>query len=417
MPICLRRLVDKNSLAIGASIGLLVLLCGPWMLPSNKLYHQLLIFLLWLPALLGLLRRDLRSRLKQPECALFAMFVAWTLAVLLVEGGDDALGKSKVVLYVTLTLAGVMLAAQNRKWQLESMLLGASILGGLFAAASWIYFYGLDARPLTDRLIAIGLWDTPIMAGHAVGSLAIMGAFTWRSGRLKFPLIALLMIASLGYLLFLGSNQTRGVWIGLGACMLVMAMVRPSRLGGGLIALGVLGLAFIAAFEPEILLQRGLSYRPQLWQGGVRLMLEHWAMGVGFHPYLIAVPEIGQAFKHPHNLFLDTGVRLGVPGLLMFGALWMAAGWRGWTCRAQPLGQVLLALWVFSSVSLMTDGIGLWLKPNADWLITWLPIALSLVLAARGRAAVEGVTDKGCACWSPGDEATNVAALHGLSPD
>ncbi|WP_458129101.1 O-antigen ligase family protein [Pseudomonas sp. Z2-11] len=387
MTIYLRRLIDKNSLAIWASIGFLVLLCGAWVLPSNKLYHQSLIFLLWLPALLGLLHRDVRLMLKQPECVLFAAFAAWTLAVLMVEGGDNALGKSKVVLYVTLSLAGVLLAAQHRQWRLESMLLGASILGGLFAAASWVYFYGISARPLSDRLIAIGLWSTPIMAAHAVGSLAIMGVFSWQSRPLRLPVLALLMIAALGYLLFLGSSQTRGVWIGLGACLLVMAVARPSRLGGALVVLVVLGVALVAAFDPEILLQRGVSFRPQLWQGGLQLMLDHWAMGVGFHQYLIPVPEIGQAFKHPHNLFLDTGVRLGVPGLLLFGGLWLVAGWRGWMCRAQPLGQVLLALWVFASVSLMTDGIGLWLKPNADWLVIWLPIALSIVLAARGRAA------------------------------
>ena len=51
----------------------------------------------------------------------------------------------------------------------------------------------------------------------------------------------------------------------------------------------------------------------------------------------------------------------------------------------------LLALWVFSSIALLTDGIGLWLKPNADWLITWLPVALSMVLAAR-RPASDGVS-------------------------
>lgn len=48
----------------------------------------------------------------------------------------------------------------------------------------------------------------------------------------------------------------------------------------------------------------------------------------------------------------------------------------------------LLALWTFSSVSLMTDGIGLWLKPNADWLITWLPISLAMVLASRQIAGM-----------------------------
>lgn len=381
-----KLLINKNALTIWASTGLLVMLCGAWVLPSNKLYHQLMIFLLWFPALLALIHRDFRLMLKGPECMLFALFAAWTIAVVMVEGGDNTLSKVKVILYVVLTLTGVLLAAQNRLWRLESMLLYASILGGFFAAVSWIYFYGISVQPWRGRVIAIGLWNTPIMAAHAVGALAILGIFTLQTRRFKPLIMALLLVPVLGYALFLGFNQTRGVWIALGVCLLVMGGARPSRLGGVLIFLVILGVVGVAALRPELLLQRGVSYRPQLWQGGLQLMLDHRVMGVGFTEYQISIPELGRAFKHPHNLFLDTGVRLGVPGLLLFGCLWLAAGWRGWVCRAQPLGQALLALWAFSSTSLLTDGIGLWLKPNADWLVTWLPIALSFVLAARGSA-------------------------------
>ncbi|MBD0705888.1 O-antigen ligase family protein [Pseudomonas sp. E141] len=382
-----RRLIDKDVLTLWASTGFLILLCGAWVLPSNKLYHQSLIFLLWLPALLALFRRDFRSLLRQPECLLFILFVAWTLLVLALQGGDDVFGKSKVTLYAALTLLGVLLAAQNSKWRFESMLLYASIVGGFFAAASWVYFYQLSVKPFNARVIAIGLWDAAIMAAHAVGALAIIGAFTFQTKRFSPRVMVLLLIPALGYALFLGFSQTRGVWIGLLACLLVMGAARPSRLWAALIFLVILGVASVALYKPQILLQRGVSFRPELWSGGVQLLLEHWALGLGFHEYLIPIPEIGRSFKHPHNLFLDIGVRLGVPGLLLFGWLWLAVGWRGWISRAQPLGQMLLALWVFSGASLLTDGIGLWLKPNADWLITWLPIAVSIVLAARGKTA------------------------------
>ncbi len=401
----MKKVIAKDVLEVWASIGLLVLLCGAWVLPDNKLYHQMMIFLLWLPALLALFHRDFRVMLKQPECILFAIFAAWTLLVLTVEGGNNIFGKSKVTLYVALTLSGVLLAAQNRKWRFESMLLYASIMGGFFAAASWVYFYDVSAQPFSGRLIAIGLWDTAIMAAHAVGALLILGVFTLQTRRFNPWMMVLLLIPALGYALFLGFSQTRGVWIGLLACLFVMGVARPSRLGGGLIILVLLGLASVVVFKPEILLQRGVSFRPELWNGGVQLMLDHWGMGLGFHQYLIPVPEIGQSFKHPHNLFLDIGVRLGVPGLLLFGWLWLTAGWRGWISRAQPLGQVLLALWVFSGASLMTDGIGLWLKPNADWLITWLPIALSIVLAARGSNETKGSVWSASAPDAPGPEA------------
>ena len=88
----MKRLIDKDVLVAWASIGFLVLLCGAWVLPSNKMYHQMLIVLLWLPALLALFHRDFRLLFKQPEWALFALFMAWTLLVLLVEGGDSGFG-------------------------------------------------------------------------------------------------------------------------------------------------------------------------------------------------------------------------------------------------------------------------------------------------------------------------------------
>ncbi|MBC3384502.1 O-antigen ligase family protein [Pseudomonas sp. SWRI179] len=385
----IKRLIDQDVLVAWASIGFLVLLCGAWVLPENKLYHQLLIFLLWLPALLALFRRDFRLLLKQPECVFYALFMAWTLLVLWIEGGENVLGKVKVTIYVTLTLSGILLAAQNRAWRFESMLLYASIVGGFFALASWVYFYPFSARPFSARVLAIGLWDTAIPAAHAVGALAIIGTFMLQTKRFSPWVMMLLIIPALGYAVFLGFNQTRGVWIGLLAGLLMAGVARPSRLTAALIAPVIAGIALIAVFAPEIFLQRGVSYRPELWGAGIRLMLEHWATGLGFHEYLIPIAEIRRPFKHPHNLFLDTGVRLGVPGLMLYGLLWLAAGWRGWISRAQPLGQVLLILWVFSGVSLLTDGIGLWLKPNADWLITWLPIALSIVLAARGNPDIE----------------------------
>jgi O-antigen ligase len=382
----IKKLFETRTLTGWASIGLFVLLCGPWVLPDNKLYHQLIIVLLWLPALLALSHQSFRSLLRQPESFLFVAFSAWTLFVLAVEGSDDP-GKGKIVPYVTLTLLGVLLAAQHAKWRLESLLLLASVIGGVFAVISVIYFYSGPPQPPEVRLVAIGLWDTAIMAAHAVGALAIIGLFTLQTRRLAGPMVYLLLVPLVGYLSFLGLSQTRGVWIALFASALVMVVARPSRPGSAFLVFLVLAVAGVAVFDPGVLLQRGVSYRPTLWEGGVRLIQQHWATGLGFHEYLIVVPELG-SFKHPHNLFLDTGVRLGVPGLLIFCCLWLTVGWRGWISRAQPLGQVLLCLWVFSSVSFMSDGIGLWLKPNADWLIMWLPICLSIVLASRSSPEV-----------------------------
>lgn len=370
-----------------SQLGLLVLLGAPWLVPTNKLYHQLIIFLLWLPGLLMFGYKDLRRLLVQKEVLLFALFVAWTLLVLAVEGGSDPTREVKIVMYVTLTLSGILLAAQHPKLQLETLLSWASGFGGVLALLSWIYFYLIQSHPYVDRILPLGgVWDTIIMAAHAVGSLGLLGVFLCRPGGATVWMKVLLAIAAIGYLLFLGASQTRGVWIALGVTLVVMSLTLNFRKGGLLVLAVLVVVAAVAVLAPDILEQRGMSLRPPLWESGLALIGQHWPLGLGFHQYLIQIPGTDLFYKHPHNLFLDTGVREGALGLGLFLLLWGCVGWRAWSCRAQPLGRALLAVWVFSSTSLMTDGIGLWFKPNADWLITWLPVGLSLVLASRMRA-------------------------------
>ena len=320
----------------------------------------------------------------QLEFLLFLIFCLWSLLVLLLQGAGDPLSKAKVPFYVALTLIGVMLAARDARWSLENILCFCVLAGGVGSAFSMIYFYfGTEYLP-GQRLIAIGLWDKAIMAAHAVGALIMLGVFLVAGCRLRFWLFILLMFALLAELLFIGLNQTRGVWLSLVAALFFLVVALPSRLGWFLLGSVLVGVAGLILFEPQLLLQRGLSYRPTLWAGGLQLFSENWLFGLGFNSYEIAVPAINETFKHPHNLFLDIAVRLGLPGLTLFCLLWLATLRRAWLSRRAMLGRALMALWAFSSVALLTDGIGLWLKPNADWLITWLPIALGLVLAERG---------------------------------
>lgn len=365
-----------------ASLGLLVLLAGAWFLPSSKLYHQLLIALLWLPAFLALLRSDFRALLWQPELLLFAALALWTLLVLVIKGGADPASTAKIPVYVGLSLLGIVLAARDSRYALESQLRFVALLGGILGLLSVLYFYLSGPHAPGQRLIAIGLWDTAIMAAHAVGALAVLGVFLLRGAEFRPWLWPLLLTAAAGYLLFLGLSQTRGVWL---AMIAILLAVRPTR-GSVLLVLSlVLSVILLWLCVPELFLQRGLSYRPVLFMGGLHLLEQNLWLGLGFNSYEIAVPATGDFYKHPHNLYLNLAIRLGLPGLLLFFALWACAGWRGWQSRERPLGRALLALWLFSSVALLSDGIGLWFKPNADWLITWLPIALSLVLAVRRK--------------------------------
>lgn len=122
-------------------------------------------------------------------------------------------------------------------------------------------------------------------------------------------MLALLVVTAFSYAAFLGLSQTRGVWGALCATLVVMVVALPARKGFLAILLVVLFVTGVALLNSEILLQRGISYRPTLWSGGLRLMLDNWLWGVGFNQYEILVPSTGAIYKHPHNFFLDTGMR------------------------------------------------------------------------------------------------------------
>lgn len=70
-----------------ALLCVLAMLCLPWLVPSNKLYHQLIIVFLWLPAFIALGIGSLRPRLPRVDSLIYLTFVCWTLLVLVVRGG------------------------------------------------------------------------------------------------------------------------------------------------------------------------------------------------------------------------------------------------------------------------------------------------------------------------------------------
>jgi hypothetical protein len=79
-------------------------------------------------------------------------------------------------------------------------------------------------------------------------------------------------------------------------------------------------------------------------------------------------------------MLLDIGIRFGVVGLLLWSALWLWCGYRAWLFRHFALGQASMVLWLYSGLVVLTDGTAPWEKPSPIWFVTWLPIAIILVL-------------------------------------
>ena len=185
---------------------------------------------------------------------------------------------------------------------------------------------------------------------------------------------------------FVALSDTRSVWLGLAACVVLSPLWRrrwANQLASLLTLAGVLTL--LLSSDP--LGVRGMSLRPQIFEHAIGMIRAHPWLGLGQGaPFRFVVA--GEQVTHSHNLFTQAAIELGLPGLLLVLVLWLLIGWQGWRRRADPQGRLLLAMWLFASVVLQFDMPQLLDSPRPGWLLIWLPFALALGLGAPVSPAV-----------------------------
>jgi putative inorganic carbon (HCO3(-)) transporter len=135
-------------------------------------------------------------------------------------------------------------------------------------------------------------------------------------------------------LLFLGLSQ-RGLlrWFTVVVCLLGVGVV--GFLGPVTVAYGVLGDSTLENWTA----QGFLPGRVEIWQRAAVAIRDHPLTGIGFdtlvpivharYPTYLLAP--GSDFTHAHNLYLQTALDLGIPGLIGFLALlivWVRMLWQ-----------------------------------------------------------------------------------------
>ncbi|MDH4874738.1 O-antigen ligase family protein [Pseudomonas sp. BN515] len=372
-------------------IGLFCFLCAPWLLQSNTHYHRLIIVFLWLPALLHVfLMRKHYPSMDKSFVVLYLMASAWFVFVSVLDvGRGGELREIKLPFYIGLSLLGCVVCAMCLRERFTGFLLLCCAIGGLGAGLSWFIFYFVQEHDFSERVVNLGLWRVVIPAAQACGALFILTIFLGFDRKRGVGLLCVLVLALLGFGVFIYFSQTRWVWLSLVLSCVGGAILLRNKLacGGAAIALLLIGAIFLAI--PELLSNRGLSYRPEIWQGGFALLLDNWWEGVGSKEYWIAIKSTPVRFNHAHNMFLDIGIRFGVLGLLLWIGLWCWTGWHAIKWRHTSLGGATVALWLYSGLVVLTDGTMPWVKPSTIWFVTWLPVALVLAMDTCVRQGKE----------------------------
>ncbi len=365
-------------------IGIVWLIFGMAIAPSQKLYFQLLIPLLYLPALYLIASRgqDLWQLLREsPEFKLFTLLFLWAAVSMSWSVGIDVDRESRRLLFILLFVAGGALWSRRDPARVvRTLLIGGCALAvcAFLAMALWPWrtpvFWG--------RMTAFCALNHPIFAGYAMGAAAVWLLSCMPAGRLGKGLwLAAIVILAL----FVVLTWSRGAIFALVVCLVLMPLLNRHWLSKWISLATIVGALVVVIGFHDHLLERGVSYRPEIFKGALAKIAEHPWLGVGKGTDYSLVAA-GRVWPHSHNLFTHIGIELGVGALLVLLTLWALILVRGWRNRHAPLGQALIGLWFFSTIALQFDGARLWDAPGPFWLLTWLPLVLCLTLSGASAA-------------------------------
>jgi O-antigen ligase len=370
-------------------VGLAASPVGDKVWNPGKPYHDSLIVLFMAPALWWVWKRRGefgRRLLGDIDGRLLLVFLAWASLTSVWANyghvGDMVFNAVYIVLFVIVWAAVV---AGNPLW-FRRLLFWAAIGLAVVALGAVTIFPSRVLHTLSwqteGRVIAFGALDNPNLAAFAYGAAIVWLTQTTVRTRWMHVLQTLALIVMV---IFVIMTDCRSAWLAIlvaQGCMLVAA--RHGHVKVRALVILALSLAAVAFGGWQYVKERGMSYRPQIFQQAWQwIELHPWrGLGEGSH-YTIQVAD--QTWTHSHNVFTHTAIMVGVPGALVFVALWLIVGWRAWLFRHISTGRCLLALWVFATVAFQFDAPELLQKPSVEWFLGWLPLAMSMGLAWRVR--------------------------------
>jgi O-antigen ligase len=370
-------------------IGWLVLLTGMFWSGDRTLYTKLYYALLAAPTLLALMLQPglLKKLLRNPLILTFIVFGCYTALSLLWSDTDNKFSSlAKRPLYVLMLFLGVGLLALKSPQRLNKLLLFAGVIAAGSGALSFAYF--LYSTGGAGRFSGYGALFNPLLSAHVYGFFAAFWLATWftRVDTHSNAVLPVLLLLVLGVVLL--STGSRTPLLALSLTLIWLAAAHASRRSLIASACAIVLAAGLLLLFPDSLLQRGLSYRPEIWFGALQLAADSPWFGHGFdHTLSIALQTEGLTFNDPHNIELAVLLSGGLTGLLMWISLYALALLFAWRNRHNPLVMTASALVVYGLAAGLTEGRGFLTRPSEHWFLIWIPITLltaALIISPSG---------------------------------
>lgn len=363
-------------------------LAGYFFFPTNKLHYQFFILIFILGTLwLGVQRQIVWQQLLQSSlCRLAILLCLYFLASLFWSFGtpvDDRIGELKSVIYLACFFIVLRYSLQQSEDFLLKLFKITLFVSLISLIINVLVFFVFKEHTLADRFHGFGrLWN-PLWMGSLYGALTVVATGLLSFARLSRQQTKVLLVVT--PILFIGVVLTHSR-MPIAATLLVGMLTflvgfrswrtKMLTLSTVLMLLGVASWAALPYFKHDI--ERGQSYRLDLWQGAVELIQEKPFIGYGAGsdtPIKSAEGRVN-GWHYYHSTYLATVVDTGLLGLSLMMLLLGYAFLLAWRLR-QYIGVRLSACLLFYSCLIsLTFGEGIISRMNVQWVLVWLPIII-----------------------------------------
>jgi O-antigen ligase len=313
----------------------------------------------------------------QPVVRWFSLYLAWAFVTLLwtpaprlLEGGK--LLKIALEAAIVLILIHVGDIQETVSYSLRGFLAGAIFAAGLYP------FYPHDEQGRVGVEGGLGGYEIPVVVGLA----AVIAFIQWATkpgGRLSSAR-ALLLAGGTMLLMYKGCIVAYGVSV---APYLLKSSSRT--MAKGALALALLAWIIFPWVAPYLIpyVEEGgyltLTGRVFIWADAIQFIHDRPIVGSGYDSPKVLLSSIGDFTPgHAHNEWLQNWMSLGLIGVFLFAAIFVAYFRVAWRHRASQIGKIALALLLFGLVKGMSD-------PSPD---LCPPIGLMLLLTAKLNSVV-----------------------------
>ena len=368
-------------------IGIFVLLTGLLWIGDHGRYSKLFYWFLLLPVLLRLMlqpRSFPRMFTSRIVLAYLVFSVYMSVSIFWSFPEDSVLNLVKHPLYALLLFFAIFELAQRRFDLLCFVVKWAAICAAVAALISIARYLGEGAN---SRLAGYGAFYNPLLVSHVFGFfVALWFGIYFMENELLQPL-PLFGIVVCGALLFATGSRTP--LVATVAAVAWLAALTANRKAAAVIGATLLLGVSVLCLVPEVVTQRGFSYRTEIWAGALRQIREMVWFGHGHgSPLSIQLASIPYPFSDPHNLSLQVLYDGGIVGFVLWLSIYAVALIPCWQLRSDKWVLAFSATVVYGMAAGLTEGGTIFSRPEEHWFLLWIPLALLSVAICRGRIRV-----------------------------